>query len=155
MATATESNEPGTTCRRKRGRTLHAPWEIAALAAAARRIAAEAFEVSERELLCATRSKAHVAFARQTAMYLAHVVCGLSVAEVAKAFERNRTTVAHACNVIEDRRDERMFDYTLERMEEALDAAIQAPKFLRPDELETKSCGWRGYAGLSAFGGAA
>lgn len=59
------------------------------------------------------------AFARQTAMYLAHVGFGLSMAEIGKAFGRDRTTVVHACHLIEDRRDEACFDELLDHLEQA------------------------------------
>ncbi len=62
------------------------------------------------------------AFGRQIAMYLAHVVFGLSMAEVGRAFGRDRTTVLHACHLIEDRRDEVCFDHLLDRLEEAATA---------------------------------
>ena len=50
-------------------------------------------------------------------MYLTHVSCGLSLTEVGHIFARDRTTVAHACAVIEDRRDDPVFDRALELME--------------------------------------
>ena len=59
------------------------------------------------------------AFARQIAMYLAHVGFGLSMAEVGKAFGRDRTTVVHACHLIEDRRDDVRFDQLLDHLEQA------------------------------------
>ena len=59
------------------------------------------------------------AFARQIAMYLAHVGFGLSMAEVGRAFGRDRTTVVHACHLIEDRRDEGRFDQVLDHLEQA------------------------------------
>jgi hypothetical protein len=59
------------------------------------------------------------AFARQIAMYLAHVVFGLSMAEIGRAFGRDRTTVVHACHLIEDRRDEMRFDQLLDHLEQA------------------------------------
>lgn len=64
-----------------------------------------------------SRGKAPVALARQVAMYLAHVSCGLSLTDVGHIFARDRTTVAHACAVIEDRRDDPVFDRALELME--------------------------------------
>jgi len=75
------------------------------------------FGVPAQALRSATRGRAHVALARQTAMYLAHVVCGLSLTEVGRIFERDRTTVSHACALIEDRRDEPVFDQFLELLE--------------------------------------
>ena len=62
------------------------------------------------------------AFARQIAMYLAHVGFGLSMAEVGKAFGRDRTTVVHACHLIEDRRDDVRFDQMLDHLEQAATA---------------------------------
>jgi hypothetical protein len=59
------------------------------------------------------------AFARQIAMYLAHVGFGLSMAEIGRAFGRDRTTVVHACHLIEDRRDEVRFDHLLDHLEQA------------------------------------
>ncbi|MFG1432099.1 helix-turn-helix domain-containing protein [Xanthobacter sp. V2C-8] len=71
-------------------------------------------------LLALHRSPAQVAAARQLAMYLAHVVLGLSQAEVARAFGRDRTTVAHACRRIEDQRDEAGFDRHVAALEAGL-----------------------------------
>ena len=47
-------------------------------------------------------------------MYLAHVVCGLSLTEVGALFARDRTTAAHACRVVEDRRDDAELDGRLD-----------------------------------------
>ena len=55
----------------------------------------------------ARRSGCHV---RQIAMYLCHVVLRISLSDIGLAFGRDRTTVGHACNVVEDRRDNAAFD---------------------------------------------
>lgn len=68
-----------------------------------------------------------MALARQTAMYLAHVACELSLTEVGLLFDRDRTTVAHACGVIEDRRDDRVFDRVIDLLERAV-RALLAPR---------------------------
>lgn len=47
---------------------------------------------------------------RQIAMYVAHVVLRLSLTDIGCAFGRDRTTVGHACNVVEDRRDDPAYD---------------------------------------------
>jgi len=47
---------------------------------------------------------------RQIAMYVSHVVLCHSLTDIGLAFGRDRTTVSHACHVIEDRRDEPGFD---------------------------------------------
>ena len=59
-------------------------------------------------------------FARQVAMYLTHVGAGLPQAEVGRLFARDRTTVAHACAVVEEQRDDPVFDRSLEVLETAL-----------------------------------
>jgi hypothetical protein len=60
-------------------------------------------------------------------MYLAHVAGGLPLAEVGRLFKRDRTTVAHACAVVEDRRDDPAFDRALAILEFALVSNSQAP----------------------------
>ncbi|WP_114712061.1 helix-turn-helix domain-containing protein [Rhizobium grahamii] len=47
---------------------------------------------------------------RQIAMYVCHVALQIPLCEIAKAFGRDRTTVGHACHVVEDRRDDPAFD---------------------------------------------
>ena len=72
----------------------------------------------EKELIGhPTRGRSRVAFARQVAMYLAHVTFGLTLTTVGRAFGRDRTTVSHACALVEDARDDPEFDRTLELLE--------------------------------------
>lgn len=47
---------------------------------------------------------------RQIAMYVAHVVLRLTLTEIGLAFGRDRTTVSHACRMVEDRRDDPGYD---------------------------------------------
>jgi chromosomal replication initiation ATPase DnaA len=91
----------------------------------------QVFGVALAELRGVTRGRAKVALARQVAMYLAHVVCGMSLTQVGRAFERDRTTVAHACGLIEDRRDDPSFDRVIDLLEHVT-AAVTSPRF-RPD----------------------
>jgi hypothetical protein len=81
---------------------------------------ARAFKVSVSELRAPTRRAAPVALARQIAMYLMHVVFGVSLSSVGRHFGRDRTTAAHACRQIEDRRDDHGFDLVVDRLEFAL-----------------------------------
>jgi chromosomal replication initiation ATPase DnaA len=89
-------------------------------------VVAAVFEVEVEDLRAVTRRSAEAAFARQVAMYLAHVVCGLSLTEVGLIFMRDRTTVAHACELIEDRRDEPGLDARLEHLERAVVCLVDA-----------------------------
>ena len=81
---------------------------------------APAFDVARDELWAQTRGSPATAFARQVAMYLAHVGCGLTLTEVGGLFARDRTTVAHACGLVEDRREDARFDRALELLEGAI-----------------------------------
>jgi chromosomal replication initiation ATPase DnaA len=58
-----------------------------------------------------------VAWARQVSMYLMYVTSGLSLAKVAAAFGRDRSTVAHACRIIEDRREDPAFDAWVDNLQ--------------------------------------
>jgi len=64
-----------------------------------------------------TRGSPRVAFARQIAMYLAHTSFELSLGMISRIFERHRSTVAHACKVVEDGRDDFWLDCRLEALE--------------------------------------
>jgi chromosomal replication initiation ATPase DnaA len=79
-----------------------------------------AFETDAAQLLAPTRGRASDARARQAMMYLAHVACGLTLTEVGRLFDRDRTTVAHACRVIEDCREDRTFDQAVQILESLL-----------------------------------
>lgn len=81
------------------------------------RCVARDFQLDQGALLVPTRGAPQVAFARQVAIYLAHVCFGLSFAAIGRMFHRDRTTVSHACRVIEDRRDDRELDRRLAALE--------------------------------------
>lgn len=83
------------------------------------------FAVPVSELRARHRCAARTAFARQAAMYLAHVACGLTLTRVGTIFGRDRTTVAHACAVVEDRREDPVLDRALTIVESALRTACQ------------------------------
>jgi chromosomal replication initiation ATPase DnaA len=80
-------------------------------------VVAAGFDVEEALLRLPSRGYATIALARQAAMYLAHVVCRLSKADVGRMFERDRTTVHHACLVVEQRRDNARFDAAIDHLE--------------------------------------
>jgi chromosomal replication initiation ATPase DnaA len=75
------------------------------------------FMIGSSDLWSNTRGRPRVAFARQVAMYLAHVGFGLSLTRVGEVFARDRTTVAHACSRVEDLRDDPAFDRSIELLE--------------------------------------
>lgn len=81
---------------------------------------ARVFAVAPGDLLRPTRGRQASARARQLAMYLAHVAVGLNLSAVGRLFGRDRTTVAHACGLIEEQREEPAFDRLVDRLEQAL-----------------------------------
>ncbi len=89
------------------------------------------YSVPIHELKAATRRKADIAFARQVAMYLAHVGIGLNLTQVAKSFERDRSTAAHACRLVEDLRDDAEFDGLIDLLERTLKSLTAAPEISR------------------------
>ncbi len=86
-------------------------------------VVAAAFAVPLGEMRGASRGCARAAFARQSAMYLAHTAFGLSCKDVGRLFGRDRTTAAHACRLIEDRREDPFFDAVLKALESSCGAA--------------------------------
>ena len=84
-------------------------------------IVAAALGIDLGEMRAAERGRASTAFARQIAMYLAHVHLGLSLSQVGRNFGRDRTTVAHACARVEDCRDNSQTERILGCLEMAID----------------------------------
>lgn len=86
-------------------------------------VVAPAFCVQPATLKTKSRGPAGVAFARQVAVYLAHTRLGLSYTEAGAYFFRDRTTVAHACRVVEDKREDPRIDALLDCLERAIDVS--------------------------------
>lgn len=79
------------------------------------------FGISLTQMNANTRLGANVAFARQIAMYIAHVRLTLTLSDVGRVFGRDRTTVGHACRLVEDRRDDPDIDFLVECVERSVD----------------------------------
>lgn len=98
------------------------------------RLVAELFAAAcERDLpegVARRRPRCHM---RQIAMYLSHVVLSVPYQGIATAFGRDRTTVVHACAVVEDRRDDAGYDHFVEQCERCV-KAVFAP--LEHDDAE-------------------
>jgi Bacterial dnaA protein helix-turn-helix len=96
---------------------------------------AAAFAVPVDELRAPTRRAPAAAFARQCAMYLAHVALGLRYSEIGRLFRRDRTTAAYACGLVEEQRDDPAIDrvlLTLERLCGDLVHGVRARPQVRP-----------------------
>ncbi len=84
-----------------------------------------AFGITRSALHAPGRGAAHVAFARQVAIYLSCVRLGLSYSAVGRFFGRDRTTAAHACRVIEECREDSTLNSLLDCLERAIDLRQQ------------------------------
>ena len=88
-------------------------------------IVAALFSVSSKDLRRPGRPSLSVGRVRQIAMYVAHVVLRLSMADIGRGFGRDRTTVIYACHVIEDLRDDQDFDRIITVTEQVALAAFR------------------------------
>lgn len=71
-------------------------------------------------LLDPARGGSQTALARQLVMYTAHVTCRLTYAEAAALYHRHAKTAAYACHAVEDRREDRRFDFIVELLEQSV-----------------------------------
>ena len=111
------------------------------IARLAKEVVCEANALPHTAMLDSARRYSRLALARQTAMYLAHVVGQLTLNEIATHFKKNRTTVSHSCTNIEDRRDSPLFDLQIEFMEKQLRARIDDYRGLRSPEKKSVGVG--------------
>lgn len=84
--------------------------------------------VSMTKLLRRSRGSGRAASARQLAIYLSHVLLERPQDVVAALFSRDRTTVTHAVQAVEDRRDTPELEQEIARIEARLEACRQAPE---------------------------
>ncbi len=83
-----------------------------------------AFGIDGKELRSAKRCRRPVARVRQIGMYVAHTLFGMAMGEVATGFARDRTTVMHACHLVEDMRDDSDFDAAVTAFERIANSAF-------------------------------
>lgn len=84
----------------------------------------EAKMVPGQFILWPTRGKAPVAAARGLGMYLVHVEASYSLTDTGLMFGRDRTTVSHACALVEDARDDASTDSLVEKTASSFLSAI-------------------------------
>ncbi|PLW76979.1 helix-turn-helix domain-containing protein [Cohaesibacter celericrescens] len=87
-------------------------------------LVARTFRMPRSALHAGTRCRKTVAFARQVAMYLGHVCLSYPLKDVAEHYCRDRTTVAYACGVVEDRREKEETELLLNSLESALETMM-------------------------------
>jgi chromosomal replication initiation ATPase DnaA len=80
---------------------------------------------------------AREATARILSYYVTRTAFGMSLSRVAAAFRRDRSTIAHGCNRMEDKRDDPRFDRWVEALELA---AVTAPApFIAPESEQQQT----------------
>lgn len=99
---------------------------IVALCDALIDLLAAVFGVSGSELRSPLRCRREVARVRQIGMYVAHTAFGLVMSDVAIGFARDRSTVMHACHLVEDMRDDTEFDRVVSTFERIAHSAFTA-----------------------------
>ena len=72
-----------------------------------------------------SKGSTDVCFARQVSMYLMNVAFGISLTRIGQTFNRDRSTAGHACNVIEDYREDPLMDKKIMKLEDFLRQAQQ------------------------------
>ncbi len=92
---------------------------------------AQVFGVAQNDICFPTRGRKQAAQARQVAMYVTHISCGINLTDVGCIFERDRTTVAHACALVEDRRDDPVYDRVLDLLEWIVRELVTRTGFIR------------------------
>jgi len=83
------------------------------------------FNVSGRAIRSPKRQNLDVARVRQIGMYVANVALGINMTMIGQGFGRNKSTVVHACHLIEDMRDDEEFDLLIARLEAITHAAFK------------------------------
>ena len=89
------------------------------------RLVALSLKVCVEELANSPRGNQATSRARQISAYLLHTTFSVPLAEIGFAFGKDRTTIGHACRIIEDLRDDPEFDETIRELEEALHPVLK------------------------------
>jgi chromosomal replication initiation ATPase DnaA len=84
-------------------------------------IVSAAFAVRPGDLCGPRRGAKSVALARQVARYLSHTQLGRSYTATGALFGRDRTTAAHACRTVEEKREKAEIDAIVDCVERAID----------------------------------
>lgn len=89
-------------------------------------LVAMVLDVPIQDIVSKRRTTVAGARARQTAIYLVHIVLAWPLWKVAAAFGRDRSTASHAVHTIEDLRDDAAFDARLTVMEACVRQASES-----------------------------
>ena len=81
--------------------------------------------LSAGDLLKFERGKSGIIRARQIAVYLMHTTLSFTYTQIANVYGKDRTTISHACRLIEDLRDESDFDYKMVEYEATISIVLK------------------------------
>lgn len=81
--------------------------------------------VDSKELRAVGKGGRDIARLRQITFYVAHVILEVSMRDIAMAFGCDRTTVRHACHLVEDLRDDHEFDQVVTVAERVAGASLR------------------------------
>ena len=94
-----------------------------------RQMVAELIMLFGDRVLCRRDRRRMACHVRQISMYVCHVALRIPLADIGTALGRDRTTVSHACNVVEDRRDDVAFDEFVSAIERMATAVFTSEEF--------------------------
>lgn len=86
---------------------------------------AAAFQLKAERLLKSDRGAVRVNRPRQISMYLMNTALSLKFTEIAEFYNKDRTTVSHACRVIEELRDDPEFDERIGEFEKTIRTVLE------------------------------
>ncbi len=93
-----------------------------------RQVVAELIMLSSDRVFLRRDRRRMACHVRQISMYVCHVALSMPQPDIAAAFGRDRTTVGHACHVVEDRRDDPYFDDFVSAVERIVIAIFGNPE---------------------------
>ena len=95
------------------------------LATFVNQMVASTFELPSERLLCYNRGNARATRARQISIYLMHTALSFSLLKISRIYNKDRTTIGHACRVIEDLRDTPSFDDRILELEKTISTVLK------------------------------
>lgn len=99
-------------------------------------LVAYALGLKTDEILARGRGRQAIVQARQITIYLSCTGLGMSLSRVSRALLRDRSTASHACQVIEDRREDADFDVWCEQLEVGLASVLGLRRMAADDAVE-------------------
>lgn len=91
-----------------------------------RQMVAELFPLLGDRVMPRRDRRRYTCHVRQIAMYVCHVALRIPMSDIGDALGRDRTTVSHACHVVEDRRDDPAYDEFVAAVERTVNSIFRS-----------------------------